>query len=85
VLHYNILLLHTCCNIPKKISILGKHPEGVSQKGFSYLSHVTQIHHKWVPYNIKGDTPHKFDLYASFPDINPGIGLQNNITWDNTN
>ena len=35
----------------KKISI-GKPPEGVSPKWFSYLSHVTQRHHKWVPYNI---------------------------------
>jgi hypothetical protein len=35
----------------KKISI-GKPPEGVSPKGFSFLSHVTQKHHKWVSYNI---------------------------------
>ena len=29
--------------------------------------------------------PRRFDRYASIPEINPGIGLQNNITWDNTN
>jgi hypothetical protein len=34
---------------------------------------------------FKGDMPHRFDRYASIPEINPGIGLQNNITWDNTN
>ena len=34
---------------------------------------------------VKEDMPHRFDHYASIPEINPGIGLQNNITRDNTN
>jgi hypothetical protein len=38
-----------------------------------------------IIYIFKGDMPHRFDRYASIPEINPGIRLQNNITWDNTN
>jgi hypothetical protein len=56
-------------------------PEGVSPKGFSYLSHVTQNIINGFLIIFKGDTPDRFDLYANIPDTltNAQVDLHNAV------